>query len=637
MANLEARHLLLVSLGPVQDFIASARRCQDLWYGSWLLGQLSRAAADGIESLAGPGALVFPAKLRDDGPGASNKVLAEVPAGLDPAEVAERGRVAMSERLGELADAAFERVARPHFDEDLAHRQLADLMEYQWVSVPAADYDSARRQAERLLAARKNTRTWQAVPWPEGAGVPKSSLDGQRESVLHEDLYDAVGRTLTAEQLRQRYFVKPGERLCGVGLQKRVGTEVDFDDRRVRRTRPVFHSTSHVAAAPLLVRVARLGAQEAVARYLAGLRDAGVDVRRFEIACGAVGRIELTDPLDGGGPVAADRVFAPQGARGTDGYVLFEGRLNELAEEYCTGDGARGQVRGRAERLRGLQRGLFRELGLRRAPTPYYGLLLADGDRMGEAIDSLEEIGRHRDLADRVQQFAGGCDREVAEAGGSLIYAGGDDVMALVPLHTALDLAQRLRTRFAETLAGAFRDTERVPTLSVGLGIAHHLDPMSEALELARRAERLAKDHGRDALGIVASKRSGGELALAERWDDDLPGRLYGWCRRLRAEELPDGVAYELEEVLRPFEIGYDGEEVGKRVFDAVEALARRVVGRKRQQRGQEALDDGLAALLERRFSGGADPLEALRALSAELQLARLLLCAFDDAWGGRP
>ena len=43
-----------------------------------------------------------------------------------------------------------------------------------------------------LLAARKNTRLWGQVSW--GAQVPKSSIDGERESVLHEALFDSVGK-----------------------------------------------------------------------------------------------------------------------------------------------------------------------------------------------------------------------------------------------------------------------------------------------------------------------------------------------------------------------------------------------------------------------------------------------------------
>ena len=37
------KYLLTLSIGPVQDFIATARRSRDLWFGSWLLSELSRA------------------------------------------------------------------------------------------------------------------------------------------------------------------------------------------------------------------------------------------------------------------------------------------------------------------------------------------------------------------------------------------------------------------------------------------------------------------------------------------------------------------------------------------------------------------------------------------------------------------
>ena len=37
------RHLLAVSIGPVQEFIAAARKTRDLWYGSALLSDVARA------------------------------------------------------------------------------------------------------------------------------------------------------------------------------------------------------------------------------------------------------------------------------------------------------------------------------------------------------------------------------------------------------------------------------------------------------------------------------------------------------------------------------------------------------------------------------------------------------------------
>jgi CRISPR-associated protein Cmr2 len=55
-------HLMIISLGPVQEFIASARRSRDLWFGSWLLSELSKAAACKVvlEHDGDIEALVFP-------------------------------------------------------------------------------------------------------------------------------------------------------------------------------------------------------------------------------------------------------------------------------------------------------------------------------------------------------------------------------------------------------------------------------------------------------------------------------------------------------------------------------------------------------------------------------------------------
>ncbi len=41
-------HLLAVTVGPVQDFIAAARRTRDLWFGSYLLSEISKAAAKAV-------------------------------------------------------------------------------------------------------------------------------------------------------------------------------------------------------------------------------------------------------------------------------------------------------------------------------------------------------------------------------------------------------------------------------------------------------------------------------------------------------------------------------------------------------------------------------------------------------------
>ncbi len=63
------RWLMALSVGPVQDFIAAARRTRDLWFGSFLLSEVSKAAALALyefeKNTSGPQAaascLIFPA------------------------------------------------------------------------------------------------------------------------------------------------------------------------------------------------------------------------------------------------------------------------------------------------------------------------------------------------------------------------------------------------------------------------------------------------------------------------------------------------------------------------------------------------------------------------------------------------
>ena len=50
-------YLLQITLGPVQDFIMTARRTRDLWFGSYLLSECSKAVA---KSISDKGKLIFP-------------------------------------------------------------------------------------------------------------------------------------------------------------------------------------------------------------------------------------------------------------------------------------------------------------------------------------------------------------------------------------------------------------------------------------------------------------------------------------------------------------------------------------------------------------------------------------------------
>ena len=74
-------HLLLLALGPVQSFISAARRSRDLWSGSWLLSEISKAAAKALQD--GGALLIFPAPGSDLSPGSEFSVGNKVQAVLE--------------------------------------------------------------------------------------------------------------------------------------------------------------------------------------------------------------------------------------------------------------------------------------------------------------------------------------------------------------------------------------------------------------------------------------------------------------------------------------------------------------------------------------------------------------------------
>ena len=591
----EGTHLITFHIGPVQDFIASARRTRDLWFGSWVLSELSKEAAVEVVRQNGDSVdcLIFPApatleELKAQDFSVPNKVVARV--NRQPADVACAVEKVVAKRLDEIREAAFQKV-KGDFDRTRANTQVADLPEFHWASCPVknGNYATARKQAEALLAARKDTREFEAVAW--GDDCPKSSLDGQRESVIPENAYD----NLSPEQLRRQYGVRQGERLCGVGLLKRHGE---------RGNDPRFFSTSHVAALPLLraLRVRPAEAQDghlkqATATYLAALRTAGIDESDLNT-------VPVEHPVFGR----------------NDGHLLFEERLTDYLDDDA-----------KLEEAKRALRQFLKDAFKGEKPKPYYAILHADGDRMGQAINEQTTSKAHRELSQQLSLFAGKVKQIVEGHNGSLVYAGGDDVLAFVPLHTVLQCARELGEAFRAALAGfTFEDHGETvsPTLSVGVAVAHHLEPLADALTLARQAEKAAKAvKGKNALAVTVSKRSGANCTVAGNWGD-IDKRLDQFIWLHRDDRIPDGAAYQLRGLAVRLDVANDSP-VQADLLDVERREAVRILKRKRSQRGKEELDEQVSARLKALVRGGKLSVEQL---ANELIVARVFAEATEQA-----
>jgi CRISPR-associated protein Cmr2 len=75
-------------------------------------------------------------------------------------------------------------------------------------------------------------------------------------------------------------------------------------------------------------------------------------------------------------------------------------------------------------------------------PEPYLAVLVADGDKMGEALSALDLAGDHREFSQKLAEFADEAKNIVTNCNGVLVYAGGDDVLAFLPVDKCLDCAR---------------------------------------------------------------------------------------------------------------------------------------------------------------------------------------------------
>jgi len=135
------RHLFVISIGSVQDFIAAARRTRDLWFGSHLLSEISKAVAKAIADKEGR--LIFPALdparekdhhdlmpsyelpeyERIEAFNVANIILAELPESIrDPSEINKAARKAAKRAWRYYADKTREEVEK--LDKDALNPEI---------------------------------------------------------------------------------------------------------------------------------------------------------------------------------------------------------------------------------------------------------------------------------------------------------------------------------------------------------------------------------------------------------------------------------------------------------------------------------------------------------------------------------
>ena len=642
---------LLFSIGPVQDFIVTARKTQDLWAGSYLLSYLSWSTMKVVAEAFGPDSIIFPDLCRQpfvdiwlkdekgldikmpdseelSSPTLPNRFLAVIPEG-SVKDIAEEAKIAVKNIFREICRTVKEKVeGRLNINsdkwDDIWQRQTEDFMETYWASVSIDDYkefldtyksltgilsewkfDHLLKEyeekgfapnigtlygqvyclTEKILGTRKAVRDFSQQEEPNY----KCTLCGVREPV-HPGMYNSNNcsenfgalRGFWQETVMAKFpQIRKSERLCAVCLSKRLTAAAFFKERLGFEIHPVFPSVSMVATASFRKNVIK------------SFGDPEIKTRVNEFVNHLQALFSGKEDRMNGAPLPmvrrmCDNEAAKQFAQ-IEGNWFFEDSFKESLEEEVP-DSSEDVRKAVVISLRNLLKAVKEQnIDL---PSKYYAVIHMDGDDMGKWLsgenapkindilhpavregldnswDEFKEMKRplnpslHLSMSKALRDFSLHVVREIVEYDhlGKLVYAGGDDVLALVNLRDLPEVMQKLRAYFSgslmvvkdEKVENDFKegsgfvplDGDGYPvnvgsrkqvqgfllsmgtkaTASMGVVIAHHSANLSKVLDEVRDCEKKAKKvKNKNAFCIALAKRAGGTEHITAKWYYDLP------------------------------------------------------------------------------------------------------------------
>lgn len=632
--------LLSFHLGPVQEFIATARSLRDLWTGSMILSWLTFSAMKPVFDEYGPTSFIYPAlrglpfmdlwmlekvgeradlrrEISSKEPCVPNKFLAVVPA-AEAIKLAEECEKTAKDEWKKIAAEVREKLnpelSNRHDQWDVRwNEQIDDFFDVKTSVLPILNdekeicapfgkdspadlYPNVKAIRElfakigsryklatgtwqglvelsaRLMEARRAIRHVPGDTKANGDVPPKCTMMGSYEQMgpagLKElaEFWENAAQRINIGGVRLR----KSERLCAISLVKRFAEPVYFQGKLDLKVK--FHDTATVAARPWL-------------------KETNLDPEDYNFWSGQWLHWPRRDP-ENDDPCPHDTWEAIKVARKS-------GKEKEIGER----------------------------------PPSYYAILAMDADHMGKWLrgefappvekvyhesileyikgevdaDTYEKFlkakrplgpAAHMAMSEALTNFAVHVTPRIVEKHhGQLIYAGGDDVLAFLPVESAVQCARELYDAFRDDEAGfnnnakhpgyyrveykdkngAMRSRDMVmmepkATLSAGIAVVHYKKDLRLALDSARKAEKAAKNSGRDILQLAVDRRSGEHATALVPWD--MTGRFNDWVEAFK-NGASDRWVYHLRQEL---------ETLKALPEDAIRAEIKRLVNRSEKE-----------------------------------------------------
>ncbi|MCY4305873.1 MAG: type III-B CRISPR-associated protein Cas10/Cmr2 [Aestuariivita sp.] len=567
------RAFLSFALSPVQHFIASARTLRDLWTGSVILSCIAFAAMRPILQNLGPSAIVYPSLrgnplmdnwLRNEikltnllqkhdkinrNPSIPHRFLALVPWGNEGQlanDIAERCKKAARDewlKISEIVRSRLSEKTSITFEgwDNAWINQIADVFDFHTTVVPASQLPE--KKIINLLGGKSFTDIFpRANKIREFVEAIQQTNEGNHNSISvgqWQIQVDMSARIMQAERMIRHIPVahknnlsKNSPQKCSLlGTYEQMGPP-DFSDAKSFWSDATenwqfngvrLHEGERFSSIALTKRFA-------MPLYLA--QHLGIEKNG--------GRFPDT------ATVAAANWLVECGINWQDedewnGRWLHENQtdLQRSGENLAPKD---------------LQERLRPKLKERSVPT-YYAILVMDGDDLGrwlsgELMPKLKSIIHpelrawfeqsndsrikeglktplstgpvlYATVSNILGQFATTIAPKIVDKySGTLIYSGGDDLLALLPVSQAVSCARSLRDAYQKGNNRDFSGMGEKATLSAGLAIVHYKEDLRLALSAARSAEAAAKKrHGKDSLALQFMRRSGEHSTAPIDWE----------------------------------------------------------------------------------------------------------------------
>ena len=535
--------IIVLTIGPVQSYISQARRTQDLWQGSRILSYLSGVGVYKAHDEAGWENVLYPRLAPHSSDQASEDDLyASIPNRMVVRWSGDEGGAKQcANAMKQAIEDAWRAISKNTFDYfvdtldenkrqevwRIWENQVNTWLECYWVVVsedPQKLYSENIQSANAAMGVRKLLRNFPHIA-EDGR---KCSITGEHEALHASDDYVGFWNTCKAEQQNLSLLGKH-ERLSAISTIKRFAHEPKDNHELQFPNR--FPSTSSIAAVPFKHAVLQAldskdvetthlkqKLQEFI-RALLTLFKKPADLFFTQDGQNNPEYFQLIKQTISEGTFKDDLV---QRFLSIDGDFLFEDTLiSKTIEEYS------GQTPN-TRQMKNVKSALAELLKATSAlkilhPQPYFVILSMDGDHMGKTLGTLQCATQHKTFSETLATFARKDVYRIVEEEhlGRVVYAGGDDVLALLPVQDALQVAEELRTAFRKKIAdtGIKNHEEEAVTASTGLAYVHHTHNLQDAVQAANKVQKIAKDaYDRNALVVEFLRRSGEPRSMGHKW-----------------------------------------------------------------------------------------------------------------------